>query len=135
MANAFPRSRRVAEQIQRVLSELIRRELRDPRLGPVTIVDVQVSKDLSHAKVFYSILGGNKNPELTQEIMREGAKMLRGPLGRTLNLRHAPLLTFVADELIDYGTHLSSVISAAVKRDTELHVDDGSDLDASSKPE
>jgi ribosome-binding factor A len=126
MANAFPRSRRVAEQIQRVLSELIRRELRDPRLGPVTIVDVQVNKDLSHAKVFYSILGGNKNPALTEEIMLGAAKVLRGPLGRSLSLRHAPQLTFVADELIDYGTQLSTAINAAVQSDTARHVDDGS---------
>lgn len=124
MAKAFSRSRRVAEQIQRVLSELIRRELRDPRLGSVTIVDVQVSQDLSHAKVFYSILGGNKDPETTQEIMSEGAKLLRGPLGRALSLRHAPQITFVADALIDYGTHLTTVINEAVKNDETRHKDD-----------
>ena len=133
MANAFPRSRRVAEQIQRVLSELIRRELRDPRLGPVTIVDVQVSKDLSHAKVFYSILGGDKNPELTREIMLDAAKLLRGPRGRALNLRHAPQLTFGADELIEYGTQLSTAISTAVKSDLERHVDDAEDASQSDK--
>src|SRR6267154_2190760 len=81
----FPSKSRRAEQDQRALSDLIRRELRDPRLGSVTIVDVQVSPDLSYAKVFYSILGGNKNPELTQEIMTEGAKVLRGPVGRALS--------------------------------------------------
>jgi ribosome-binding factor A len=124
MAKAFSRNRRVAEQIQRVLSELIRRELRDPRLGSVTIVDVQVTQDLSHAKVFYSILGGNKNPEMTQEIMDEGARILRGPLGRALSLRHAPQLTFVADNLIEYGTHLTSVINEAVKHDEQTHKDD-----------
>lgn len=124
MAKAFSRSRRVAEQIQRVLSELIRRELRDPRLGSVTIVDVQVTQDLSHAKVFYSILGGNKNPEMTQEIMDEGARILRGPLGRALSLRHAPQLTFVADNLIEYGTHLTTVINEAVKNDEQRHQDD-----------
>ncbi|MGE0115299.1 MAG: 30S ribosome-binding factor RbfA [Steroidobacteraceae bacterium] len=126
MSKAFSRSRRVAEQIQRVLSELIRRELRDPRLGSVTIVDVQLSQDLSHAKVFYSILGGDKHPELTQDIMAEGAKLLRGPLGRALALRHAPQLTFVADELIEYGTHLTTVISEAVKNDASRHQDDDS---------
>jgi ribosome-binding factor A len=123
---AFSRSRRVAEQIQRVLSELIRRELRDPRLGSVTIVDVQVSQDLSHAKVFYSILGGSKNPEQTQEIMSEGAKLLRGPLGRALSLRHAPQITFVADELIEYGTKLTAAINEAVKSDQVRHKDNDS---------
>lgn len=127
MSKAFARSRRVAEQIQRVLSELIRRELRDPRLGSVTIVAVQVSQDLAHAKVFYSILGGDKHPELTREIMAEGARLLRGPLGRALGLRHAPQLTFVADELLEYGTHLTTVISEAVKNDEQRHVGDAKD--------
>ncbi len=121
---AFSRSRRVGEQIQRVLSELIRRELRDPRLGSVTIVDVQVSQDLSHAKVFYSILGGDRNPEQTREIMSEGAKLLRGPLGRSLSLRHAPQITFVADDLIEYGTKLTAAINEAVKNDQVRHKDD-----------
>ena len=126
MAKSFSRSRRVAEQIQRNLSELIRRELRDPRLGPVTIIDVQVNDDMSVAKVFYSILGGDKHPELTTEIMSEAAKLLRGPLGRSLGLRHAPQLHFIADELIEYGTHLTQVINDAVKSDEERHVDDES---------
>jgi ribosome-binding factor A len=129
VSKSFPRNRRVADQIQRTLGELIRRELRDPRLGPVTIIDVQVSSDLSHAKVFYSILGGDKQPELTREILDEGARQLRGPLGRALQLRHAPQITFVADELIEYGTSLSAKISEAVKSDEERHVDEG---DASS---
>jgi ribosome-binding factor A len=124
MSKAFSRSRRVGEQIQRSLSELIRRELRDPRLGSVTIVDVQVSQDLSHAKVFYSILGGDKRPELTQSIMDDGAKLLRGPLGRALSLRHAPQLTFVADHLIEYGTRLTSAINEAVKQDESRHQDE-----------
>ncbi len=125
MSKSFPRHRRVAEQIQRSLGDLIRRELRDPRLGSVTIVDVQVSNDLSHAKVFYSILGGDKKPELTREILEEGARLLRGPLGRTLQLRHAPQITFVADELIEYATSLSAKISEVVKSDEQRHVDDG----------
>jgi ribosome-binding factor A len=72
---------------------------------------------------------------LTEEIMRDGAKLLRGPLGRALSLRHAPQLTFVADELIEYGTQLSSMISAAVKSDSERHVDDVSDADMPDKAE
>jgi len=124
MAKSFPRARRVGEQIQRTLSELIRRELRDPRLGPVTIVDVQVSQDLSYAKVFYSILGGNKDPELTKEIMAEAAKVLRGPLGRALGLRHAPELRFEEDKLIDEGVRMSNLIRDAVNDDQARHVDD-----------
>jgi len=127
VSKSFPRHRRVADQIQRTLGELIRRELRDPRLGPVTIVDVQVSSDLSHAKVFYSILGGDKQPELTREILDEGARQLRGPLGRALQLRHAPSITFAADELIEYGTNLSAKISEAIRNDEARHIDDAHD--------
>ena len=127
MAKSFPRSRRVGEQIQRTLSELIRREVRDPRLGPVTLVDVQVANDLSYAKVFYSILGGSKDPRQTQEILASAAAMLRGPLGRSLGLRHAPELRFVADELIEQGVRLTTLINEAVKRDVEQHVDEATD--------
>src|SRR5262245_8414112 len=124
MAKPFSRSRRVGEQIQRNLSELIRREVRDPRLGPVTLVDVQVANDLAYAKVFYSILGGSKNPQLTQEILESAAPMLRGPLGRSLGLRHSPELRFVADELIEQGVRMTTLINDAVKSDEARHVDD-----------
>ena len=125
MNKSYPRSRRVGDQIQRSLSELIRREVRDPRLGPITLTDVRVSQDLSHAKVFYSVLGGAKDPALTQEILDEAAVLLRGPLGRTLGLRHAPQLKFVPDNLIEEGARMSSLIRDAVKSDEARHVDDG----------
>jgi ribosome-binding factor A len=119
---SFPRSSRVAHQIQRALSELIRREVRDPRLGMVTLTEVQVSKDLSYAKVFYSVLGAEKVE--AQEILDEAAAMLRGPVGRALGLRHSPELRFVNDELIESGATLSGLISIAVKDDITRHVDD-----------
>ncbi|HEY8538755.1 MAG TPA: 30S ribosome-binding factor RbfA [Steroidobacteraceae bacterium] len=122
---SFPRSNRVAHQIQRALSELIRREVRDPRLGMLTLTEVQVSKDLAYAKVFYSVLGADKAQ--VQEILDEAAPMLRGPLGRALHLRHSPELRFVNDELIEQGARLSALISQAVKEDEARHVDDESD--------
>jgi ribosome-binding factor A len=120
---SYPRSRRVGDQIQRSLSELLRREVRDPRLGSITLTDVRVSQDLSHAKVFYSVLGGAKDPALTQEILDEAATMLRGRLGRALSLRHAPEIQFEADSLIEEGARMSALIRDAVKQDTERHVD------------
>ena len=124
---SYPRSRRVGDQIQRSLSELLRREVRDPRLGSITLTDVRVSQDLSHAKVFYSVLGGSKDPTLTQEILEEAATMLRGRLGRALGLRHAPEIHFEADTLIEEGARMSSLIRDAVKQDEERHIDDGKD--------
>lgn len=120
---AFPRSRRVAQQIQRALSDLIRREIRDPRLGMLTLTEVRVSSDLSYATVYYSVL--NADPQEAREVLESAADMLRGPLGRALGLRHAPELRFAADDLIESGARLSALINKAVKDDVERHVDDG----------
>jgi ribosome-binding factor A len=118
---AFPRAKRIAQQIQQKLSELIRRELRDPRLGMVTITEVRVSSDLGSAKVFFSVLGAQ--PQQAQEILEAAAPLLRGPLGRALGIRHSPELRFVQDELIERGARLSALINQAVKDDAERHVD------------
>ena len=126
---AFPRSKRVAQQIQRTLSELIRREVRDPRLGMVTLTEVKVSSDLSYATVYYSVL--NAQREEAQQVLSNAAEMLRGPLGRALGLRHAPELRFVADELIESGARLSALIQKAVQDDVARHVDEpGGDAEA-----
>lgn len=123
MANkAYPRARRVGQQIQRALSQLIQRELRDPRLGMVTLTDVRMSNDLSYATVYYSVLGAD--PHLAGEILTQAADMLRGPLGRALGIRHSPELRFVKDELIENGARLSTLINQAVKSDVARHVDD-----------
>ena len=119
---AFPRAKRIAQQIQQSLSELIRRELRDPRLCMVTLTEVRVSKDLSYAKVFFSVLGAQ--PQQAQEILEAAAPILRGPLGRALGIRHSPELRFVHDELIESGARLSELIHKAVKDDAARHDDD-----------
>jgi ribosome-binding factor A len=119
---AFPRAKRIAQQIQQTLSELIRRELRDPRLGMITLTEVRVSKDLSYAKVFFSVLGAQ--PRQAQEILEAAGPILRGPLGRALGIRHSPELRFVHDELIESGARLSELIHKAVKDDAARHGDD-----------
>jgi ribosome-binding factor A len=124
MSKSYPRNRRVGDQIQRTLSDLLRREVRDPRLGSVTVTDVRVAPDLSHAKVFYSVLGGNPNPTLTQEILNSATPILRGPLGRALRLRHAPQLEFAHDTLIESGARMTELIRQAVQEDTARHKDD-----------
>ena len=119
---SFPRSRRVAQQLQRALSELIRRDIRDPRLGMVTLTEVRMSSDLSYATVYYSVLGADR--AVAQEILNSAADMLRGPVGRALGLRHSPALRFEADELIEEGARLSALINRAVSEDAAKHVDD-----------
>ena len=131
---SYPRAKRVGQQIQRALSELIRRELRDPRLGMITLTDVRMSSDLSYATIYYSVLGAD--PHLAQQILTQAADMLRGPLGRALGIRHSPELRFVQDELIESGARLSALINKAVKDDVARHVDEEpvteSDADAGS---
>jgi ribosome-binding factor A len=117
---SFPRSRRVAQQLQRTLSELILREIRDPRLGLVTLTEVRMSSDLSYATIYYSVLNAQRSE--AQEVLSSAAEMLRGPVGRALQLRHAPELRFVADELIESGARLSALIQKAVKDDVARHV-------------
>jgi ribosome-binding factor A len=130
---SYPRSRRVAQQIQRALSELIRRDVRDPRLGMITLTEVRLSSDLSYAKVYYSVLGADR--EQAQKILDGAADMLRGPLGRSLGIRHSPELRFVPDDLIESGARLSALITQAVRDDAARHVDEpaGGDEPTDSK--
>jgi ribosome-binding factor A len=124
---SFSRSQRVAQQIQRSLSELIRREVKEPGLGMVTLTEVQVSKDLAYAKVFYSVLNPGGSNERTQEILEDAADYLRGPLGRALGLRHSPELRFTPDQLIESAARMTDLINTAVKDDVARHRADEDD--------
>jgi ribosome-binding factor A len=125
MPREVPRAKRVAEQVQRTLAELLLREVRDPRLKPVTITHVRVSPDLTHVWVHYTLLSGDAHDPLQREILDEAARYLRGPLGRTLRLRLAPELHFQPDEELERGNRLDDLITQAVKEDRKRHVDDG----------
>lgn len=130
---SFPRAKRVAQQLQRTLSELIRREIRDPRLGLVTLTEVRMSSDLSYATIYYSVLNAQRSE--AQEVLTAAAEILRGPLGRALGLRHAPELRFVADELIESGARLSALIQQAVNDDVARHVPSEDEPPAADDPE
>jgi ribosome-binding factor A len=121
-----PRARRVAEQVQRILSEMLRREVRDPRLKPLTITHVRLSPDLAHAWVYYAPLSGDSHDPLQREILDQAASYLRGPLGRALRLRLSPQLHFQPDEELERGNRLDELITRAVRDDAARHVpDDG----------
>ena len=117
MPREFPRARRVAEQVQRTLSDLLRREVSDPRLKPMTITHVKVSPDLSHAWVNYTLLSGDNHDPEQQEILDQAAHQLRGPLGRSLRLRVAPHLHFQPDEELERGNRVDDLINRAVRSD------------------
>jgi ribosome-binding factor A len=124
MPREVPRARRIAEQVQRVLSQLLLREVRDPRLKPMTVTHVKVSPDLTHMWVMYTLLSGEARDELQQEILDEAAVYLRGPLGRALKPRLAPQLHFAPDEELERGNRLGDLIGQAVRDDQARHVDD-----------
>ena len=121
MPKEFPRARRVAEQVQRVLGEMLRREVRDPRLKPVTVTHVKVSPDLSHAWIYYELLNGDSHDPLQREILDDAAVYLRGPVGRALRLRLSPHLHFEPDLELERGNRLDALITQAVREDAARH--------------
>src|SRR5581483_635378 len=104
------RPQKLGDQIQRELSDLLQRELRDPRVGMVTITSVDVSPDLSHAKIFFTGL-----PETSKGLSR-AAGYLRSQLARRIKLYTTPELRFVYDESVERGDRLSRLIDAANKK-------------------
>ncbi|MBI1423077.1 MAG: 30S ribosome-binding factor RbfA [Gammaproteobacteria bacterium] len=121
MPKEYERTRRVAEQIQRELAVLIQQELKDPRLGMLTISAVQVSKDMSIAKVFITVFNEEQDRKKTLEALQHAAGFLQHELGRSLSLRSIPKLRFVYDESIVRGAELSALIDKAVKEDRAKH--------------
>ena len=117
MAKDYSRSSRVAEQIRRELADLIRLELKDPRVNLVTLTDVEVTPDYAHAKVFFTTLAGAEHlAELTAGLKRASG-FLRRELGRRIRIHTLPELHFVYDESVERGTRLSHLIDEAVQSD------------------
>jgi ribosome-binding factor A len=114
MAKEFSRSDRVAEQIQRELADLLQFEVKDPRVGMVTITEVEVSGDMSHAKIYYSAAEGTKELQIGLE---KSSGFLRTQLSKRLLLRTVPQLHFVYDASIDRGMKLSKLIDEALAPD------------------
>jgi ribosome-binding factor A len=112
-ASSVPnRGFRVADQIQRDLSELIARELKDPRVGMVTINAVEVTPDYAHAKVFFSLLTGN--PEETLQGLNTAAGFLRNGLFKRLHIHTVPTLHFVFDQTVERAADMNALIAKAV---------------------
>lgn len=123
MPKEFSRTRRVGEQIQRELADLIRTEVKDPRVGMVTINAVDVSKDLGHAKVFITVMNEEQRQQ-TLDGLQRAAGFLRSELGRRMFIRSVPQLHFHYDESVSRGAHLSSLIDQAIADDRKKHDDE-----------
>ena len=115
----FKRTDRVGDQLQKELAVLIQREVKDPRLGMVTVSGVEVSRDLGYADVHVTLLG-EEDPERIREnlkVLKQAAGFLRSQVARRIKLRHVPELRFHYDESVVRGQRLSSLIDEAVSRD------------------
>ena len=122
MAKEYSRTQRIGDQMQRELAELIRREVKDPRVGLVTITAVDVSRDLGHAKVFITVMGQEDEPDAVKQSVKalnSAASFLRLHLGRSMQLRSVPQLHFHYDESVSRGVHLSALIERAVAEDRQ----------------
>jgi len=108
------RSARIADQIQRSLAELLSTEVRDPRVGLITLTGVELSRDQSHAKVFFTVLGSPAQAEQAAEGLRHAAGFLRSELAHRLTTRKVPELHFEYDESVERGVRLSRLIDDAV---------------------
>jgi ribosome-binding factor A len=114
---AEARTRRIESEIQRVLSELIAREVKDPRVGNVTITAVSLAADMGVARVFFTPFASRNPAEEVQVGLTRAGGFLRGEIGRRLRLRHAPRLEFLIDDTADKAAHLTGLINRAVASD------------------
>ena len=109
---------RINGEVQRVLAEIIRGEIKDPRIAPMTsVVAVEVAPDLKTCKAWISVLGDEKAQADTLEGLKSAEGYIRGQLARIINLRNTPQITFVMDRSIAYGVNMSKLIDEVVEKD------------------
>jgi ribosome-binding factor A len=111
-SSAPNRGFKVADQIQRDLTELIARELKDPRVGMVTLQSVEVTPDYAHAKVYFSVLVGD--PQETQDALNQAAGFLRNGLFKRLHIHTVPTLHFLFDRTTERAADMNALIAQAV---------------------
>lgn len=117
MPKEFSRSSRVVEQIKRELAELIRLEVKDPRVNFVTVTDVEITPDYAHAKVFFTALRSEKRAEI-EAGLKKSSGFLRRELGKRIRIHTLPELHFVYDASVEEGARLSQLIDQAVKSES-----------------
>jgi len=123
MPREYPRARRIEEQLKRLLADLVRREVKDPRVGLITITSVKVSRDLGHADVFFTPFAGVGDAATALAALQHAAGFLRREVRNQMRLRNAPELVFHIDDSIERGARLSALIHDAVEVDRQRHVE------------
>lgn len=104
------RPNRLSETLKEEISQLILVELKDPRIGFVTVTSVDVANDLAHAKVYVSVLGSEDEGKASLDTLNRAAGFLRTEIGKRLRLRHVPSLVFVYDPSIQHGAHIAKLL-------------------------
>ena len=134
MAKDNPRARRLGEQIQRELTELLRRNVKDDRIGNVTITAVAVTGDLRMAKVFYLVFGKQGPDPKVQKGLESAAGFLRNALSKSLMIRYTPTLTFELDTSIEHGMRLTQLIDSVSKPQAAAAASPTPEAEAEAEP-
>jgi ribosome-binding factor A len=114
------RVRRHAERIRELVASVVRTQIKDPRLGMITITDARITGDLRDATVFYTVLGDTHAQAGTAAALESAKGLLRSIVGKALGLRHSPTLTFVLDNITDQAKHIDELLAAARDADAEV---------------
>ncbi|MFI7022480.1 30S ribosome-binding factor RbfA [Micromonospora sp. NPDC049900] len=112
--------RRHAERVRELVASVVRSQIKDPRLGMITITDARITADLRDATVFYTVLGDAAAQAGTAAALDSAKGMLRSTVGKALGLRHSPTLTFVLDDVQDQVKHIDDLLAAARTADAEV---------------
>jgi ribosome-binding factor A len=116
---SYKRSTRVADQIRMEIADILMRKTKDPRVGSVTVTDVDVTSDLRLARVFIAVRGDENEEKQALLGLEKAAGFIRGELGRRLQLRYTPELVYQLDRTVDRGNRILSLIDEAMDRDRE----------------
>lgn len=132
MSREFKRSDRVAQELQKEVAVILQREVKDPRIGMVTVSDVEVSKDLAYAKIFVTFLFDQDEVAVEQGMkgLEKAAPYIRSLVGKAMRLRIVPELRFIYDQSLVEGMRMSNLVTNVIRQDQERHVDDEQAKDA-----
>ena len=111
------RAQRIGDQIRKELGRLLLQEIKDRRVQMIAITEVNVSRDLSHAKVYYSMVDNEQDKTEIEQALSKAAGFMRSRLAKELALRTTPKLRFIYDDAMEHGRHMTSIINAAVAED------------------
>ena len=126
MAREFSRAQRVAQEIKKEIAVILQREVKDPRIGMVTVSDVEVSRDLAYAKIFVTFLFDEDEQQIEQGMLglHKASPYIRSLLGKAMRLRIVPELRFVYDNSLVEGMRMSDLVTKVINQDKAKHHDD-----------